>query len=78
MLPDGHIKTYDSSGSAGGHTEDLTTQEYVEPKYFYMNIYSDCIGFICDTQEEADGWAYSERIGRIKINPEDYRGVWDE
>jgi len=56
---------------------DLTTEEYKEPEYTWLNVYDfDVTAY--SSKNIADGAATSKRRGRIKMNVTELYGRWDD
>ena len=77
----GDVVTFSAAGlyyPPGTNERDLTTEEYKEPVYLWINVYEN--NLMCwNTKEMADQCARTEdRIGLIKINIEDSRGRYDK
>jgi len=79
-----YVSTYLETGRSLTTTEDACDliEEYTEPltQEIWLNVYKpehlDTFHKVYSTKEEADSYALSERVGRIKVTLKE--GQWDE
>ena len=78
MKATGEASSWTASGKSGGSSyRDLTTTEYKEPTYSWVNVYPNSLGVQHTSKEAADSYKCSSRTGRIKINIDEVQGRWD-
>jgi len=63
--------------SRGESYSDLTTEEYKEPEYRWINVYDGMLTSY-RTKESADKLASSDRRGRVKLEVTELHGRWDD
>ena len=78
---EGDVCTFSATGlywlTQGPNKHDLTTEEYKEPKTLWLNINKTTVTSY-DTREAADIAAHDRRIGRVKVDLNDFIDVWNE
>jgi hypothetical protein len=79
---DGDVASRTAKGkwyaSQGDTSQDLTTVEYQEPEYVWLNVYGDGIGCSFNTKDKSKQVSGNKATGRIKINLTELQGRYDD